>query len=97
MCAHACCCGGREIERLKEELERAKANQATAQQEEETEDRQVQKKRANQKLAQDMEGWPRYVCACQRVCVRANGAGRSKVMLALVAKIDKVRIAQVGA
>lgn len=62
--AHACYGGGREIERLQEELERAKANQATAQQQEETEDRQALKKRANQKLAQDMEGWPRCECAC---------------------------------
>ena len=53
---------GREIERLQDELERAKANHVSAQQEE-TEGRKdldLLKKRANQKLSKDMVDWPRF-------------------------------------
>ena len=52
----------REIERLQEELDRAKASAAAAQQEEEGRgqaDDTVLRKRAKQKLVKDMEDWPK--------------------------------------
>jgi len=53
----------REIERLQEELDRAKASAAAAQQQEEEgggrEDDTVLRRRATQKLAKDMEDWPK--------------------------------------